>query len=182
MKGLDDVIPLFHGYREADLLIAGDGTHANALRALAHGLPGVTFLGSLAFEELRRYYAQAIAVIVPSLCFETFCLVVIEAFREGAPVIARRVGALPELVEQANAGLLFGEPAELLAAMERLRTDTDLRTGMARAGREAYLERWSERAVVSGYLDIVRRVAERKGDARIAAMLRAEYREAARAD
>jgi glycosyltransferase involved in cell wall biosynthesis len=182
MKGLDDVIPLFRRYREADLLIAGDGTHANVLRALAHGLPGVTFLGSLAFEELRRYYAQAIAVIVPSRCFETFCLVVVEAFREGTPVIARRVGALPELVEQANAGILFGEPAELLAAMERLRTDTDLRTRMARAGRDAYLERWSEPAVVSGYLDIVRRVAERKGDARIAAMLRAEPQEVPRAD
>jgi glycosyltransferase involved in cell wall biosynthesis len=182
LKGLDDVIPLFRRFRGADLLIAGDGSHAGVLRTLAHGLSGVTFLGSLPYEELRPYYAQAIAVIVPSRCFETFCLVVVEAFREGTPVIARRVGALPEIVEQANAGVLFDEPAELLAAIERLRADADLRTRMGRAGRDAYLERWSEGPVVSRYLDIVRRVAERKGDARIAAMLRAECQEAPRAD
>lgn len=121
------------------------------------------------WPELRRHYAQAVALIVPSRCFETFGLIVIEAFREGTPVIVRRVGALPEIIQQAGAGALFGDAAELVAAMERMRTETGLRERLGRAGHAAYLERWSERAVVSGYLDIVRRVAECKGDWQVAA-------------
>ena len=98
IKGLDDVIPLFGSYPDADFVIAGDGEHAEALRNLANGLPGVRFLGRLAPEELARYYQHAIATIVPSVCFETFGIVLIEAFRQGSPVLARRIGPFPEIM------------------------------------------------------------------------------------
>lgn len=170
LKGLDDVIPLFARHRDADLLIAGDGTHGPSLRALAAGIPGVRFIGRLEGEALRTYYAHALALIVPSLGFETFGIVLIEAFRERTPVIARRVGPFAEIVQQAGAGELFGDPEELRRVMVRIGRDPAARERMAGAAYQAYVERFSERAVVPRYLDIVRRAAERAGDARVAGL------------
>jgi glycosyltransferase involved in cell wall biosynthesis len=88
IKGLDDVIPIFRDYPDADLLIAGDGTYGDQLRALAGDAPNIRFLGRLSPDALRAYYAHAIALIVPSECYETFGIVLIESFRQKTPVIA----------------------------------------------------------------------------------------------
>lgn len=171
IKGLDDVIPMFGQLPGAELLVAGDGTHGAALRALAFGMPNVKFLGRIAPEALRRYYEHAIALIVPSECYETFGIVLIEAFRQGTPVIARRLGPFPEIVEASGGGELFSNRDELLAAMTRLSQDGAHRSALAAAGYRAYREQWSESVVVPKYLDIIRRAALRKGDARTASLL-----------
>ena len=167
IKGLDDVIPVFRQYPDADLLIAGDGEYAAPLKALAGGLPNVKFLGRVAPEELRRIYEHAIALIVPSVCFETFGIILIEAFKQGTPVIARRLGPFPEIVETAGGGELFSTTEELVAAMRRLQQDPARRNRLAEAGSAAFLQRWSESAVVPQFLDIVARSARKKGDARV---------------
>ena len=163
IKGLDDVIPLFRDYEGADLLIAGDGEYADALRARAAGIDRVRFLGRVPLEDLRRYYEHATALVVPSVCFETFGIIIIEAFRQGTPVIARRIGPFPELVERSGGGRLFETEAQLRAAMEGLASDDSLRRGMAERARAAFARHWSESAVIPRYLDVVRRVAERRG-------------------
>ncbi|MBK8005223.1 MAG: glycosyltransferase family 4 protein [Gemmatimonadetes bacterium] len=167
IKGLDDVIPVFRQYPDADLLIAGDGEYAGPLKALAAGLPNVKFLGRVAPEELRRIYEHAIALVVPSVCFETFGIILIEAFKQGTPVIARRLGPFPEIVETAGGGELFSTTDELVAAMRRLQDDPARRDRLAEAGSAAFLQRWSESAVVPQFLDIVARSARKKGDARV---------------
>ena len=174
IKGLDDVIPLFREFADADLVIAGDGEHAPALRALAEGLPSVRFLGRVAPDSLRRYYEHAIALVVPSECYETFGIVLIESFRQGTPVIARRLGPFPEILEQSGGGELFGTREELLAVMRRLQSDPVHRARLAAAGYRSYVERWSESAVIPKYLDIVRRAAVRRGHAHVSASLEAQ--------
>ncbi len=169
IKGLDDVIPLMRQYDAADLVIVGDGEYAAHLRRLAEGIPHVKFAGRLSPEALRRYYAHAIALLVPSVCFETFGIVLIESFRQRTPVIARRLGPFPEIIAQSNGGELFDTPDELLAAMRRLQSDAGHRQRLSDAGYRAYVERWSESAVVPRYLDIVRRAARRRGDNRMVA-------------
>jgi glycosyltransferase involved in cell wall biosynthesis len=171
IKGLDDVIPLFRDYPDADLLIAGDGEYAGTLRALGQGIERVRFLGRVAPDELRRYYQHALALIVPSVCFETFGIILIESFRQRTPVIARRIGPFPEIVESAEGGELFESGGELVAAMRRIQADPAHRQRMAENGYRAYVERYSESAVVPRYLDIVRRTAAKKGDRRIAGLL-----------
>jgi len=167
IKGLDEVIPLFERYEDADLLIAGDGEHAEALKRLGAGMPRVRFLGRVAPDDLRRYYRHAVASIVPSICFETFGIILIEAFRQGTPVIARRIGPFPEIVERCGGGELFESTDELLAAMRRLQGDPDHRARLARSARAGFAKHWSESAVVPRYLDLVRRVgAEKMGAAR----------------
>ncbi len=171
IKGLDDVIPVFERFKEADLLVAGDGGHAAALRQLAAGNRRVGFLGQVAPADLTRYFRGAVALIVPSAGFETFGLVLIEAFRQGTPVLARRIGPFPEIVAAAGAGELFSSPAELEAAMRRLLDDPARRDRLGAEGRRAFASHWSEQIVVPRFLDIVRRAAEAKGDRRVAQAL-----------
>ena len=169
IKGLDEVIPLMRSYDGADLIIAGDGEHGAHLRQLAAGIPNVKFVGRVTPDALRQYYAHAIALLVPSVCFETFGIVLIESFRQGTPVIARRLGPFPEIVSDSGGGELFDSPDELLAAMHHLQSDPGYRSRLSDAGYQAYVERWSESAVVPRYLDIVNRAAQRRGQARVAA-------------
>jgi glycosyltransferase involved in cell wall biosynthesis len=162
LKGLEDVIPAFAPYEGADLVIVGEGTDEHRLRRLAAGNPRVLFKGRASGAELDRYYRHAVALIVPSRGFETFGIVVIEAFRHGTPVLARRIGALPELVDASGGGELFDTAAELTAGMNWLQTDPERRARLSANAVAAFHERWSESAVVPQYLEIVRSASERR--------------------
>ena len=173
IKGLDDVIPLFQDYPDADFLIAGDGEYRATLEAIAAGNPRVHFLGRLRPEQLDRYYRHAVASIVPSVVYETFGLVVIEAFRLGTPVLARAVGPLPELVARSGGGETFTTAAELRASMHRLQHDPRYREGLAAAAVSGFAAQWSEGVVIPRYLDLVAEIARRKKNARVLEILNA---------
>lgn len=162
IKGLDTVIPVFDRYPEADLLVIGDGEEAAALRTAAAGNPRVRFVGRVPNAELDRYYQHAIAAIVPSVGFETFGIVLIEAFRYETPVIARRIGPFPEIIAQSGAGELFSDADELLAAMRRLQHTPERRSELGARAYRACRDRWSEEVVVSRYLDLVARAARER--------------------
>lgn len=162
IKGLDDVIAAFAQYEDADLLVIGDGEHGPELRRLAAGNPRVHFLGRVAVDNLAPYYRHAIALLMPSVGYETFGITVIEAFSHQTPVIARRVGPLPELINESGGGELFATAPELLAAMRAVQSSPVRRADLGRAGYEAYQRRWSESAVVPCFLDIVERARARR--------------------
>jgi glycosyltransferase involved in cell wall biosynthesis len=167
LKGLDDVIPVFRETPDVDLLIAGDGEYGAVLRGIGEGIPNVKFLGRIPFEELARLYRHACALIVPSLGPETFGIILIESFRQGTPVIARRRGPFPEIVERCDGGELFETPQELVAAMRRIRQDPGRRSRLAANAREGFVKHWTESAVIPRYLDVVRRAAAAKGHTEI---------------
>jgi glycosyltransferase involved in cell wall biosynthesis len=157
IKGLDEIIPLFRTFKEADLLIAGDGNHEEHLKKLAEDNRRVTFLGRVPFERLRAYYQHAVATIVPSVCYETFGIILIESFRQRTPVIARRLGPFPEIIQQSSGGELFSNDDELIAAMRKLLGDSAHRKQLAENGYQASIARWTESAVLPRYLDLVER-------------------------
>jgi glycosyltransferase involved in cell wall biosynthesis len=163
IKGLDDVIPIFRSYQNADLIIAGDGTHASVLKGLAEGIPNVRFLGRLQPHELDRYYRHAQALIVPSAGFETFGIILIESFRQGTPVIARRIGPFPEIVRRAGGGELFSGPEDLMDAMRRIQSDPGYRQQLASSAAESFVKYWSEDAIIPQYLAVVGKAAAAKG-------------------
>ena len=171
IKGLEDVITAFRNYHHADLVVAGTGTHEAALRAHAAGLENVKFLGRLSSEQLAAYYDNAIALVVPSVCFETFGIILIEAFRASLPVIARRIGPFPEIMERARGGLLFQTPDELASALTRLQHEPEYRQQLAANGRRGFLENWSESVVVPAYLHTLLAAAERSGHPNTARLL-----------
>jgi glycosyltransferase involved in cell wall biosynthesis len=166
IKGLQDVIPLFTGDGgRAELWIAGDGSHAEELRRLAGRAARVRFLGRVEPGAVRRLLRRARALIVPSAGFEVFPLVLLEAFRDATPVIARRLGPLPEVVEAAGGGLLFATRDDLRASVERLAGDADEARRLGASARRSYETRWSEEAFLGRYLELIATLARHKGRA-----------------
>jgi glycosyltransferase involved in cell wall biosynthesis len=164
IKGLDDVIPLFAAADgRAELWIAGDGTHEHELRRLAANAPRVRFLGRVEPERVCGLLREARALVVPSAGFEVFPLVLLEAFREGTPVIARRLGPFPEVVDATGGGLTFSTPGELRAALDRLASDRDLGRRLGANARAAFESQWSERAFLERYFELIANLARRKG-------------------
>ncbi len=162
IKGIDTLLPIFAKYPHADLLIAGTGTDEAELKRQVKGMANVRLLGSLPQEELRDFYRHAIALLVPSVCYETLGMIVVESYVQGTPVIARNQGGLTEIVEQSSGGFLYRTPGELLAAMERLRTDPALRDEMGDRGHQAFQQKWSESAHLDAYFKVLEDTARRK--------------------
>ena len=162
IKGIDTLLPIFAQYPHADLLIAGTGTYEAELKRLVKGMANVRFLGSLPQVQLRNFYRHAIALLVPSVCYETLGMIVVESYVQRTPVIARDQGGLTEIVEQSRGGLLYRSPGELQAAMERLRTDRALRDEMGNRGYQAFQQKWSESAHLDEYFKVLEDTARRK--------------------
>jgi len=99
-----------------------------------------------------------VALIVPTLTYEVFCLVVVEAFRVQTPVIARNLGGMPEMVEESGGGIVYNTSGELVAAMELFLSNPSLRVEMGRLGYEAYQRRWSPEIHLQKYLGLIRKI------------------------
>jgi glycosyltransferase involved in cell wall biosynthesis len=110
------------------LHLAGTGEEAHNLRTQAQRLgiaSRVRFLGSLPRDEILREISHASMVLVPSRTIEGFSLVALEAAHLGRPVVATRVGGLPETIEDGLTGLLVppDDADALAAAVDRLLAD-----------------------------------------------------------
>lgn len=107
------------------------------LRKMADEYEGVEFRTFGAYEPsaLPDLLADVDIAIVPSLVWETFSIVAREAMACGVPVIASRLGALPETVREGENGLLFtpGATAELAELLQRLDADRTAVTRMSSA-------------------------------------------------
>lgn len=162
LKGLQDLFPMLRGFPEARLRVVGTGTYEAELRRLASDMRNVEFLGQVYPSRVAELYREALAVVVPSLCYEVFPLAVAEAIAHGVPVVARRIGAVTEVVEESGGGLLFDTPAECRSAMERLRSSPALRAELGDRGRRVALERWTEEVHLKRYLGLVRNLMEKR--------------------
>lgn len=163
IKGVQDIIPAFLDSPPADLLIVGAGNYEQELRALAGDSQHIHFLGWKPPEEIKILYSQATAVLMPSVCYEVFPLVVLEAFKERTPIIARDLGPYPEVVRKSQGGLLFETQEQLRAAIDQLATNTQQRNQMGAAGLHAYNSYWCENTAMQVYFGLIREVARNKG-------------------
>ena len=155
IKGFQDAIEAVRHRPEVDLRIAGTGRFEGALRDRAAGLANVHFEGRLDAARVAALFRGAQAVVVPSLVYETFGYVVLEAFAERTPVIVRDLGALPELVAESRGGLVFHSPEGLVAAIDRLLADEALRERLGRDGERSRDGVWSEEGHLDRYLDLI---------------------------
>ncbi len=155
IKGFQDVIQAMRRLPHLDLRIAGSGPFEGELRLLAEGIDNVHFEGRLDSSNVAALFRGALAVAVPSLVYETFGYVVLEAFAEKTPVVVRDLGALPELVAESNGGLVFRTEDELVGALKQLSDDDDLRI---RLGCDGYFARhglWSEAEHLDRYFALI---------------------------
>lgn len=155
LKGLQTLIPLFRKYDKANLLIAGTGGYEAQLRAMAAGCGNIRFVGSRFGRELKSLYQRAVATIIPSLCAESFCLVAVESLQQGTPTIVRKLGGLPEIVAESQAGFTYETDGELRTAMDRLLQDGELRRQMGERGVQAFHRNWTIAAHLEHYLALI---------------------------
>lgn len=97
------------GPEAPELRLVGDGGLRPMLERMAVGLP-VRFLGQLPSVETQAQIARARLLVLPSECFETFGLAVMEAFAFGTPAAVANIGPLPSIVQDGVSGVVF-EPA-----------------------------------------------------------------------
>lgn len=104
------------------LKILGDGPQAGLVRSAQAADPRIEWLGHVESTEVQRVVASAQALVMPSLWYETFGRTIAEAYSSRTPVIASRLGAMRELVEEDVTGLLCeaGQACELAGAVRRL--------------------------------------------------------------
>ncbi len=122
-KGVHVLIEAVNGLPEGvELLIGGDmealPEYAAALRTQATH-PGIRFLGRLSREQVWDTLRQSDLLVVPTLWYETASLIVQEAFAVGTPVVASRIGVMPERIRDGIDGRLFevGNAAALRALL-----------------------------------------------------------------
>ena len=131
-KGIDVLIEAAYLAEGVEVVIYGDGPEKSSLRQLAGGrveMPGKV-------NDVAMAMAACDVVVVPSTWEEAFPYAVLEAFSVGRPVIASRIGGLPELVKPAATGYLFqpGNPTALAVELSKAKADRgQLRTMGERA-------------------------------------------------
>jgi glycosyltransferase involved in cell wall biosynthesis len=155
IKGLQTLIPIFRNYEKAQLFIVGIGDYEPVLRRLAGDSPNINFLRFQSGEKLRMLYEQAVATIVPSLWYEIFGIVILEAFGQGTPVIVRNRGGMPKIVEESGGGFIYDTDEELVSRMDQLINDSALREELGRRGYEALQKKWHPDPHIQRYLDLI---------------------------
>lgn len=115
-KGLDSLIGAWDrlGGR-LPLKILGDGPLANRVSEASRRIGGIEWLGQRSRERALDLMSRARFLVFPTLCYENFPLVVVEAFAVGLPIIASDLGSVSSLVDHGRTGLLFrpGDPGDL---------------------------------------------------------------------
>lgn len=125
-KGVETLLEALSILRRRDpgvtlRLAVGGNPPARELDRLRR-LPGLALFTSVPRAELGTFYARATACVVPSIWFENAPLVALEAQAAGLPMIASRIGGLPELVDDGVTGFTFRprDPQDLAEQAERL--------------------------------------------------------------
>lgn len=155
-KGFDLLVTNWHRVAGSPrLVIVGDGPHRPELERLRAASPAaerIELIGPRARTELALLMRGARALALASHR-EALGLVLLEAMAAGTPVVASRVGGVPEIVEDGVTGLLFepGDAAGLVAGITSVLTDPDAARARAeRAG--AFVAGFAWDRVVDSYL------------------------------
>ena len=152
-KGFDVLIHAMVELADAELVLMGDGPARAELEDLARRLgvrDRITFTGWVEPPWAVRQRCDVLAV--PSRV-EGFGLVAVEGLLAGIPVVASRVGGLPEVIEDGVTGLLVepGDSGSLARALGVLAADAVLRSDLAERGRAEAGRRFSVPAMAAAY-------------------------------
>jgi len=168
LKRLGDVVRIFERVRrrlDARLVLVGDGPEFGRTRDLVAELglaDRVSFVGIV--DEVAPLLAAADLLLLPSET-ESFGLVALEAMASSVPVVASRVGGLPEVVEHGVTGYLapVGDVEQMADFSLRILSDCEVRRRFGEAARQRAVSLFDWHAVVPRYEEIYLRVL---GDAR----------------
>lgn len=162
-KGLEQLIDAFStiGANGIELHIAGrgDDEYEQRLRQKTADNPGVTWCG---YVNAREFLNNIDVLVVPSLWHDTAPLVLMEAMREGTPVLGAIRGGIPEFVSD-ETGWLYdpSEPSALKRSLESCVSSRERFPLMRRAAR-AMAQEFDDRKFVNAYLNVYQELSSRK--------------------
>lgn len=134
-KGINVLAEAMDRVPGISLAVIGTGPEQHKVDACA----GLHALGGRTGEEVLHAMGEASYLVMPSIWYETFGMVAIEAFASGTPVIASQLGSMSELIDDGRTGLLF-EPGSADSLAERIAWAEAHPVEMARMGQAARAE------------------------------------------
>ena len=160
-KGIDTLLAAAAQMPDVPFKVAGEGPALLGMKAKAP--PNVEFVGMLGSDELSEYYERSRILVVPSICFEQFPMVVLEAMGRALPVVGSRIGGLPEIIDEGQTGSLFepGNPGDLVRQVRRLWEDPQLCRRMGIAGRQKVLREYTEDAYFHNLITVYQAAIQR---------------------
>jgi len=145
-KGIRTMLLAWRLLKSVPLKIVGDGPLMSEVKAqIKQERLGIEVLGRRPREEVFSLMQQASFLVSPSESYETFHMAIAEAFACGLPVLASRLGAMAELVEDGQIGLLFepGNPEDLAARVAWAWTHPEEMRRMGKAARQEFEEKYT---------------------------------------
>ncbi len=167
IRYLIDALPsIKKEFPKVQLVIAGDGPKINTLMTQAKQLGvmnNTIFVGTVPDKELPYFYAIADVFILPSIIdskgdTEGLGVVMLEAMASGVPVVASKVGGIPEALNNGKAGVLIEQknPNQISESVISLLNDDELRKSLIKRGREWVINTFSWDILAKQIIDIFR--------------------------
>jgi glycosyltransferase involved in cell wall biosynthesis len=140
-----------------ELHVAGDGSLRTEIEERGMRDPRLMFHGFEALNPLLKLIATVDAVIVPSLCYENSPTIIYESFAVGTPVIASRIGGIPELIVEGENGWLFeaGNQESFLHALKKF-----LENPEEYWRRSAHIREMAEKYALKTYVDTLEKMIQ----------------------
>jgi len=145
-KGIRTMLSAWRLLKSVPLKIVGDGPLMSEVKAqIERERLAIDVPGRLPREEVFSLMRQASFLVFPAECYENFPMTIAEAFACGLAVLASRLGAMAELVEDGQIGLLFepGNPEDLAARVAWAWAHPEEMRRMGKAARQEFEEKYT---------------------------------------
>ena len=162
-KGIINLLKAFSNQSYGKLLIAGDGPEKeNIINFINNSnlTDRVKLLGFLNQDQIKEYISKSSFIVVPSIWYENCPYSILETLSMGKPVVASRIGGIPELIEENINGYLYdyNDVESLTKMIEKLFQDKNLRTTLGNNARKIAEEKYSSKAYYKNLMKIYEEV------------------------
>lgn len=155
---------LIEAWREIEypLTILGDGHLKSEL--MRNSPAQVCFKGVVSRDEVNRHLAECAFLVMPSICYEGFGLVTVEAMAMGKPVLGSGIGSTASLVSNGKTGLHFtaGDVRDMRLKARTLIADPNMRASLGQQARVDYLARYTPEQNYQNLMAIYTRAIQNK--------------------
>ncbi|NOY16340.1 MAG: glycosyltransferase family 4 protein [Gammaproteobacteria bacterium] len=156
-KGVDTLVDVARGNDDIEFAAAGS---FDSMPGLAERVPGnFSLLGHCDAGKLGQFYGDARFLVLPSVWFEGFPMVLLEAMLMEKAIICSDIGGLSDIVDNGVTGLLArpGDAADLGDKIRKLWSEPELCRKMGIAGRDKVLREYSKRRHYERLMDVYKK-------------------------
>ncbi|MBN9660690.1 MAG: glycosyltransferase [Acidobacteria bacterium] len=155
-KGINTLVEAWSHLPSFPLKIAGGGPEEPMLAQNVRDKPHISVMGIQSQAQIQELMRNSCCLVVPSLWYEGFPMVIAEAFSAGIPVIVSGHGGMAEIVKDGVTGLHFkpGDAADLAAKAAWLAEHPQEALRMGSAARAEFEDKYTARANYRILLDI----------------------------